>query len=370
MKSFSSTFIFGVVVSIVCGLAFYELKNSEKEEEQKKMSEKAMPFWKEEDVLELKIQNKNQSINIKREHSDWKILSPVVDKVDSSSLNSMLTAMLNEEVTKIEVEGSVDWEKYGLSLNPNSIELIGSSKNIKLLLSDLKTFDGKRYLKYTDKNDLYVASSIWDQWINRNISELRNKKLFTDFEKIKALKITSGRNLSTFEKVKEMSNESSVKNSADNISEKWVFNKNKDFNLDYEKVNGLMSSLQSFRAIEVVSETVSGDKLKEFNLLKPELSLEMTLDDNSILKMYVSRALKIMGEDSVFVYTDKTPFIYKTNKMTAEKWIINPSDYLKKPEPPKELDAEDNSPQNPHSGIEEFNKAQNLDSHNDKEIEK
>ena len=323
MKSFKSTLVFAIVVAVLGGVAYWEFNKSQQEEGKKTEETKALPYWDKDQVTELRIVNEQQKeLHLVRKDSKWQILAPVKDDADTSSVNSMLSSMVSDKLKKLEVEGSLNPAKYGIDEAKRFIEFLGeSAKKKKVILSNKKTYDGQYYLKYGDSSDVFLASSTWDQWVNRKVSEVRNKKLFTSNELVKKLTILDGKKQIIFEKV----------------DSKWIIDGDKEFEVDDSKVSALVTSLQNFRASEVAAEEQTVNSLKTYKLKKPQLHLRLELENGKEpVELSVSQIPKDSGD--VFLYTSHRPFIYKTFKSVAEKWQVAKADFKKEEKKEEEGD--------------------------------
>lgn len=231
----------------------------------------------------------------------------------------MLTSMISDKLNKLDVEGSINPAQYGLDQAKRFIEILGNNKKERLVISDKKTYDGKFYLKYADKEAVYLASSTWDQWINRKAGEVRNKKFFSNDEKIKKVTINEGKKQIILEKV----------------GPNWVVDGDKSYPLDESKVHNLIDGLHNFRAADVVSEEKENKNLEKFNLKKPALKINIEFEENqNPVEINVSQIPKDAGD--VYLNLNSRPFVYKTYKSIAEKWKVSKSDFKKTEEKRRE----------------------------------
>lgn len=320
MKPFSKTAIFGVVVVAICALAFWDFENTKKEEEDKAESEKALAHWNTEDIQELRIVNGDKELLLKLSDQQWRVDKPIKDQADESSVKSMISAISADTLTSLDLQGAIDWAKYGLDTGKRFIEFIGKDeKKEKIFVSSKKSYDGKWYLKYENKEGLFLGSQSWESWLSRKPNEVRNKKLFSNFEKIQALDIIEGKKKISFSK----------------DSNNWVIDNDKKFPVKEDKVNELMSSLQNFRAVDVVAEDNSSENLRKYDLSAPFLELDLKTSENQEIKIFVSKKSK-HSENDRFVYMSHRPFIYKTYSSVVEKWQVAKANFKKEPEPKEE----------------------------------
>ncbi|MCB9026674.1 MAG: DUF4340 domain-containing protein [Bdellovibrionaceae bacterium] len=335
MKSFKSTFVFAVLVLLLGIATFLEFNRSEKEEKSKDEQTKALPYWDQSQISELRIVSEDRDLHLIKKDSQWQILSPIKDKADISTVESMLSSMITDKLSKLELEGSAfNLSQYGFDEAKRFMEFINNSNTKKkLMLSSKKTYDGKYYLKYSDSPDVYLASSTWDQWIRRSVNEIRNKKLFSDQDKIKKLTIIDGKKKISFE----------------NIDSQWIIDGDKNFPVNETKLKTLISSLQNFRAADVSAEEQSTETLKKYKLVKPGLKLILELDGSeSPIELNVSDLTKDSGD--IFLYSNHLPFIYKTFKTVVEKWVVSKSDF-KKESDKKESEKDINKNKEPMESV-------------------
>lgn len=325
MRQFKSTLIFAFIVLLLGLASYWEFNKSEEDNLKKEEQSKALPLWDKDQVTEFKIVNEGKELHLVKKDSHWQITAPVQDEADSSSVNSMLSSMITDKLTKLEVEGNLDATQYGLNEAQRFFEFLSSSdKKKRIILSSKKTYDGKYYLKYGDSDEVYLASSTWDQWLRRSVNELRNKKIFKDEEKIKKLVITQGKKALRIE----------------NVDSQWLLDGDKNFPVDDSKINNLISSLENFRAADVSAEDQSQKSLKEHNLLNPEVKIVIDFEgDGPSRELFVSPLPKDLGD--VYIYTNNRPFIYKTYKSIAEKWKVVKEDFKKKEEDKQSEKAEE-----------------------------
>ncbi len=337
MKSFSSTLIFGIVVVIIASFAYWELKESDRERSSQSEGAKLLPYWDQEGIVHIEIFNNGKVLILDHDDTGWKILKPITDNADSSGVNSFISAIMADEVLDLNADTGVNWSQFGLDSEERYINIKHKdSREEKIYVSSKKSFDGKYYLKYAGKSRLYLGSTSWENWLNRSASDLRNKKLFLPDDKIVGLSLTPA---------------SKVHLNFTFSEDMWSLSEDSEFDLDQEKVKSLILSLQNFRATDVVSETIEVANLKKFGLEKPELRLDLMLENGTRRVFYVSKAGT--SSDDVFLYTSDRPYIYKTTKSITEKWNAPKENYKKEiKEISKKSKTEDEIEKDSHHGHE------------------
>lgn len=301
MKPFRSTLVFAIVV---IGLAYFAYFDSEKAETEKAQEEAAAQVFGSldyNDVVQLKLEVDGKTLALKKNaEGQWGLEEPVNDSADNDRVEGLITAILREKATELPVEGQIKWEAYGLDKPQSTVEL--STKDgvtHKIKVGSKESFDGKIFLKKGDSEKLYLGENSWKTHSQKEVKNLRSRKVFRDELKISSFTVKSAPKLAggtiTFEKDKEG---------------QWSLGSSKDLIIEQALVNSYVRNLQDLEANDFASESFDKAQAKKFGLDKPSVVLSLNLEggeSSSTADVVMSPAM----DSKVYVKASVSPVIYE-----------------------------------------------------------
>lgn len=316
MKKNLSSLIFAVVVAGVVGYALFEYRSSQ-EEVGEKAAEGRLISQADEDLTSLNLKTKDHQFLLKKDSGQWKITEPIQDLADSANVQSYLDTLVTQKTKLAEVEGTPNWDQYGLGDGQAvQIEVTNAAgKKFLILVGEKPAFDGSFYIKWDGK--LYIGQTGWARIIEKLANDLRDKRIFRSEEIPSRIEIQSGSSKLILTK------ESS-----------WQLASSKaQFALDQQKIEDFLSDLRKLKATEIVADNkTDAKKLKEFKLTQPTERIRIEFASKEKKIEPVSLNLSVDNKDG-FVITSAADPIYKLSLSDAEKLKKTVADFRDTKEP-------------------------------------
>lgn len=181
MKKFKGFVFIFLVIFILGGYLIYDLSDEKKQEKVKNENLQIFSL-KQDQVQTIKFDKPGLMIALERTSSGWLLNSPVQDEADNAAVENFLQAFYAGNFSDSLVGSSVavDLQKYAFDEKKQiSIELtdnVGQSQ--KLVVSDLKNFENKRYAYKSTDTLIYLISDTLSQSLENNLQSFRLKKVF------------------------------------------------------------------------------------------------------------------------------------------------------------------------------------------------
>ena len=175
--SLSRIFFFLLAIGLVSFSFYYGHQKERKETKQETESLVFKDELKVSNVNQVLIQKSDQGqLKIVREKNGWMLKEPLEDDADKDRVESLIQNILSQNVSKIEVDASVDWSDYGLDSPFAKLTLTNKEGEIFIIeASDQSTFDQQIFLK--KENQLFLGTQGWDEIFQSWEDAYRSQKL-------------------------------------------------------------------------------------------------------------------------------------------------------------------------------------------------
>ena len=297
-KFFSQIF-FSFLVLALGVWAFYEYKQSEKEQKIKEA-----PFFnnKLEDLKAFRITKGAEELEIVKEGRNWILKKPVRDLASFTEISRWFDEIKNQRVQKIQTNESINWKDYYLDKAPRAEMEFASGEFFSFSVSKKSSFDGKRFIKKNE--ELFIGESYFASEVNeKDFDSFRSKKLLPAVGH--ATKI-------------QWKGKSSFTLHWKNY--KWSFpSHKKTFPLDFHRLDGFWTETSMLKA-SALKEAVSPLSLRKYGLNNPQLEIHFSYPDK---KKNYSLKLSPFQEDKAFVLVSTRKFILEISKEDAKKLILS-----------------------------------------------
>ena len=183
MRRFSSTWLMFLVVALLAGYTAWDYRKAVKEEGVDADQEKRLFAMEPGDVEEIKVQQKDDLVDIKKENGVWHMLKPVDDEADSSAVEAFnySTVIQKGKFFRSEDDAkNTKWADYGLDPVTMSVEVKSAKKSESLQVSSKNAFDGSYYVRKGD--ELLLGDRGLAQIVARSPNSLRQRRLWRDTE--------------------------------------------------------------------------------------------------------------------------------------------------------------------------------------------
>ena len=303
-KFFNQIF-FSLLILALGGWAFYEYKQSQKEQAQKE-EEASLLNKKLEDLKAFRIKKEGSVLEITKENQDWFLKQPVQDLADFTEISRWFDEIKNQKIQNLTKKEGIKWEDYYLDKAPSVEMEFSSGETISFSVSRKSSFDGKYFIRKGE--NLFIGESYFSSEVNeKDFDSFRSKKLLPSLGH--AIKIQlKGKESFTL----------------DWSDYKWSFDKSKKkktFPLDSDRLDGFWTDTSSMKA-SAIKEAVNPSSLRQYGLNKPQLEIQFNYPDKD-----KSHDLKLSPfkkeEDKAFVSVSHRDFILEISKEDAKKLILS-----------------------------------------------
>ena len=218
------------------------------------------------DVQKVDLHSSDRDIAVERSGAaDWKITKPVPAKADGPAVDSMVSQIVDLEVTDTADSGPSDLAPFGLAVPAVTVTVTTKDgKALPAILVGKQTPVGSSvFIKMADKPAVELVASSFATAVNKHEDELRSRALFS-FKPADAHKIVITHNGQTLE-LKRAGN-------------KWAITQPKAFGADTEAVSGLLNLLANSTIHDFVDDKPAD--LSKYGLATPALTIALSQTDN------------------------------------------------------------------------------------------
>lgn len=262
MKLRNSLIMLAVLLALGGYVYFVEVPREKKETEEKKV----LVFDKEA-VSELALTYPDRVLTLKKnEAGKWRITQPVEAEADETTVKNLINAIADAEVNRTLDEVPQDLAVYGLTAPVVKAKLtLKDGKAFPLLSFGKDTPVGfSTYAQKEGDTKVILVPQTLRMGMIKEVKDLRDRTiLMFDDNEVKKLEIRGP-------------DREIVLNKTD---AGWTLEKPTQANADETEVKTFLSNLRSLRAQDFLEEPVLG--LPEFGLEPPQLSIALTLGDNT-----------------------------------------------------------------------------------------
>src|SRR5215813_1647408 len=232
------------------------------------------------------IQNGDQTIEIRRRDSKWRLETPIKDQADGALVETLLSDLENwqKEGTIAATEINADKSKiaeYGLNNPKLKLKLLGHDRPPEILFGKDAAMEGRMYVRFQNSKETFLASQSVKKDIDKNPEEFRDRKL-TDLSNAQVRRLV----------LKTPSGEMELEKKDTH----WDILKPLRARADDQKVNDLISQVTSARIGEFVADD-RGD-LRAYGLAEPRGSITLfDQDQKKDQKVEMGESIKVAGKE-------------------------------------------------------------------------
>lgn len=262
MRFKNTLVVFLIFLGLAAWVYFQEIKGGKRREEAKERSAKLMLFEKG-DVQSFRLKSQEEEIVCQRYGDEWKITKPVETQGDKSVIDGLVSRLEGARIERVVEEVPLDVGKFGLKEPKLEVELTYEGGNRDTLwLGDKNPTNSFVYLQRSGPKKVLLASSGLLTSLGKNLFDLRDKRVLTfNRDEVKRISLTRGRS-------------SIICETSDGD---WELKEPIEAKGDKGVIDGLLSSLQSARAREFVSE--KPEDLDSFGLKRPKVKVDLLLGE-------------------------------------------------------------------------------------------
>ena len=304
MRKFKETIFFAFTVLLISLFAIEEFNKSEVEETEKSTKDNIVRDYKSSDVSSIAFKGGDNTYALKREGTQWSVVTPVVDLADSQAVDSMISDLFSQDVEALESDGEkLDPAKYGLNTPLAEYDITFSDgKNLKLTLGSVRTYDKGYYLMRGGRDEILVSGAGWDSLVAKTAENLRSKKLNIDGGQLTELHITS--------KVKDKQADLQF----ELVDGDWTYKKDKTIKLQDSVITEYFNKLHLLRADGIVADESDKASLNKNKFIRPDLILELKVNASAEKSQNVRVEFKFDDSNEALMIASVNKPIYKISK--------------------------------------------------------
>lgn len=168
--------IFSSIVLALVVLSLFDYKKMKREEGLGEGEQKLLTLTTGE-VVEIDYKSAKQTVQLKSDKGNWKLLQPLEDDADDVGVVGVLNALKDAKVHQISEGGKKDgkeivWSEFGLSPGVAMEITTDEGKKDAFKISDTNAYDGSYYIERG--GDLFTADKSLARLANLQVSTLRS----------------------------------------------------------------------------------------------------------------------------------------------------------------------------------------------------
>jgi hypothetical protein len=268
--------------------------------------DKSVAKIKTDEVREFRLTNKNGAFTLAKEGADWMITSPIEERADNSTANSVIRKFESGKVKSVVSENFDDPAEYGLKRPRYTVDLyLGQGKAHKqVIFSDIKgsTANGKD----DSRPYVFTVDSTFIRDIDKTLFDLRLKKIVEfDQPSVDSITVWQGDSLLVFSK---------------DTSNSWVYGP--DQIVKQWKINSLLSYLKNLQAEKFLMENVSNPR--KFGLDDPERIVKLFRSGEMVQEIHLASP----RDDQHVAFSVEARKVIEIGKTSYNNFEVKLSDYL------------------------------------------
>jgi hypothetical protein len=274
MKLRNTLILFVILIGLGSYVYLVEVKQHQKTEAAEQTSKKLFTVVKD-SIDTITFTNPHGTFRLDKNAAEWKISEPVETEADASTVNSMLTSLVNATKESEFVVTPAELINYGLGPRAIQVQLNSSDGQKDSLWLGEKTPVGSSVFCSKTDTMVYTINQSVKTNFEKKLYDIRDKKIL-HFKRadVRRIILNNGHGQYEFEK---------------SGASDWLF-KNINRPADNGKINSLLSKLENNSAKEFVDEEGSG--LKTYGLTKPAFQVSLILGpEQGQKKLEISRKL-------------------------------------------------------------------------------
>lgn len=311
-----------IAVAAVCAYVGWDYWQSQKEKT-RKLEAAQLSRMIADQISKVSFHKPNEKIEVEKTVDGWKLVQPVKDAANSSTMDEFVEGILTEKSLNLVAEGDqVDLQKFGLDKPLAEIILMnnqGQSESFKV--GQTKNFQGNAYLYLPQSQKIFTASSTWFTRAAKTSNELRDRRWMR-------------KNNANTETLKVMRQKDSIH--FQKKEGRWYLSDHLPgpdlWNLDQNKVRELLNKLNVTDAIEFIGEGKPSElEIKKWGFQKDLLKVEV-YDSEKQLKWAARFA---QGEDKITrLWVTSNDFLLKVNISDLQSFLEgSPDSFRDRKEP-------------------------------------
>lgn len=322
MKQFRSTGILTVLVALIVGYAYFvEYKGKEEKTVADAQAKKIIPFSLE-DISGFDVKTPIAEYAFKKENGKWYMEKPAQDIANYAAVQGYLSQFGQESYEDVVAEGpKIDFSIYGLG-DQNSDEKTSSitftkkdkvaDQTLMVEVGSATALGGKKYVRLNNQDKVLLANSLWDQQLQKSLTELREKNFLPPDYAISKIEVLNKGKL-TFEQK----------------DGKWILDELKTKDPDPVAVDDIYYQLKNLKATLIFRDDKSPQDVKTLGLLEPEVKIKAYGPDNKAIELEFSK--NMAGQ--VYAISSERNLIFAANNKSLDPFRKNVEDFRDKKKP-------------------------------------
>jgi hypothetical protein len=222
-------------------------------------------------ITGIDLVRSNQTLVLERSGDNWDMKQPLVTRADASAVNSILDELEFAErmrtITEKELQG-VSMVDFGLDPPVARVTLHGKKRPLGLLIGHETPTKDAVYVEVEGRKEVYVANKSLQDRLNQTVDSLRSRTAI-EFSPASATRLE----IKSADRVIEVSRAAALTN----VISRWTFTRPLTARADQNKVNELLTDLNSLRVQDFVSEDPKD--VHTYQLDEPERELTIAAGD-------------------------------------------------------------------------------------------
>jgi Domain of unknown function (DUF4340) len=249
-----------VVILLALGAYLYFVEFPQQEEE---ASKKKLFTFDKDAVTEVTLTYPDRVLQLKKgDDGEWRITQPVAVEADTTTVNNLVGAVADAEVTRILEDASQDLSLYGLNAPVVKVQVtLEDGKTLPLTSIGKDTPVGYSvYVQKEGEAKLFLTPQAFRLGMTKDVKELRDKTIIAfQSEQVKKVEIQRPENTIVLAK-------------ADGG---WNLEKPVSGKADDTQVQTFLSNVQGLRAQDFIDQPEL--ELKDYGLVPPQLKVSLTV---------------------------------------------------------------------------------------------
>lgn len=184
-----------VLTVLAVGYSFYDVESEKKTEIQKGVDDQIFHLEKEKiKALDFFEGSEKQPIvQLMKDGEAWKILSPIREDADPSTVETFLTSLLSEKKESEIKPEPLDLKVFGLEVPKGKLKITtDAAEPVEVAVGLVQNVDGNVYLRINQESRVLIAGSVWTSKVTKKAFDFRNRKLLWDGVKdVQAMAVTA-----------------------------------------------------------------------------------------------------------------------------------------------------------------------------------
>jgi hypothetical protein len=249
--------LFALVLLLGVFVALDEWRS--RQNEKKEDASRSLFHLKVSDIRGVELLKGSGAVKLQKKEQGWSVENKFVG--DGNAIETWLSDLLKEKFEKKVISGDQVYSdsEFGFEkpLAQITLETSDPENKVRFDVGSRKNFEGRHYLRFKDKKDVYLVREDWAQHAGKSIFHFRDKRLTReDLSKVTGLRYTVGR--TKYEFIQKDS--------------RWTLT-GKSWEIDQNKVREVLRKFSENEITEFLSEgALSKDQKETFQMSRPVFS--------------------------------------------------------------------------------------------------